>query len=173
VRILITGGVGFIGCNLADACIPAEHQLTLYDNLSRLGSEANLRWLCASHGSDAFTIYGNGKQVRDLLHVDDLVRTFGLATDRIVSTAGQAYNLGGGPENTLSVWAEFSPQRSEILSRPVAPAAYQGWRSGDQPVFVADAGKAAPEFGWTPRISVRGGIERLAWWVQANRELLA
>jgi CDP-paratose 2-epimerase len=119
------------------------------------------------------TIYGNGKQVRDLLHVDDLVRAFELASDRIVSTAGQVYNLGGGPENTLSIWAEFGPLLSEILGRQVVPAAYQSWRPGDQPVFVADTGKARREFGWAPRVSVRHGIQRLVAWVQANRELLA
>jgi CDP-paratose 2-epimerase len=104
--------------------------------------------------------------------VDDLVRAFELATDRIVSTAGQVYNLGGGPDNTLSIWTEFGPLLSEILGQPVVPAAYQAWRPGDQPVFVADTQKARREFGWVPRVGVRHGIERLVDWVQANREFL-
>ena len=119
------------------------------------------------------TIYGNGKQVRDLLHIDDLVRAFEMATEQISSTAGQVYNLGGGPENTLSIWADFGPLLSEILGRPVLPWAYHDWRPGDQPVFVADVGKACREFGWVPRVGVREGIERLVAWVVANQELFA
>lgn len=338
MRILITGGAGFIGCNLAAACIQAGHRVTLFDNLSRRGSEANLAWLRDAFG-DAFafvqgdirdypatlaamagqeavyhlaaqtavttsvtdprtdfeinalgtfnvleavrnaghdpvfiysstnkvyggmedapatelatryilpdypdgvpetrpldfhspygvskgaadqyvhdysriyglrsvvfrqsciygqrqmgvedqgwvawfviaavtgkpiTIYGNGKQVRDLLHVDDLVRAFQMATERIDVTKGRVYNLGGGPANTLSIWAEFGPLLSELVGRKVQPAAFCDWRPGDQPVFIADVRKAAAEFGWAPQISVREGIERLVAWVGANRHL--
>ncbi|MGC8780599.1 MAG: NAD-dependent epimerase/dehydratase family protein [Anaerolineae bacterium] len=339
MRILITGGAGFIGCNLAAASIEAGHRVTLFDNLSRRGSEANLDWLREKFGASAFafvrgdirdypailraaegqeaiyhlaaqtavttsvtdprsdfeinalgtfnvleaarhaahdpvfifastnkvyggmedahaveratryelpdypqgvgedrpldfhspygcskgaadqyvrdyariyglrsvvfrqsciygqrqmgvedqgwvawfviaavtgrpiTIYGNGKQVRDLLHVDDLVRAFQMATARIEATRGQVYNLGGGPANTLSIWVEFSPLLSELIGRKIEPAAFRDWRPGDQPVFIADVRKAAAEFGWTPQIGVREGITRLVEWVQANREL--
>ncbi len=338
MRILITGGAGFIGCNLAAACVRAGHAVTLFDNLSRRGSEANLAWLRASFG-DAFafvrgdirdypailaaaagqeavyhlaaqtavttsvtdprpdfeinalgtfnvleaarragqdpifiysstnkvyggmedapatelatryvlldypngvgedrpldfhspygcskgaadqyvrdyariyglrsvvfrqsciygqrqmgvedqgwvawfviaavmgkpiTIYGDGKQVRDLLHVDDLVRAFQMATARIDVTKGQVYNLGGGPANTLSIWAEFGPLLTELAGRVVTPAAWGDWRPGDQPVFVADVSRAAREFGWAPQVSVREGIARLMAWVRENREL--
>lgn len=341
MRILITGGAGFIGCNLAAASIEAGHQVTLFDNLSRRGSAANLEWLREKYGSQAFafilgdirdypailraaegqeviyhlaaqtavttsvadprtdfevnalgtfnvleaarhashdpvfiyastnkvyggmedaravelatryelpdypqgvgedrpldlhspygcskgaadqyvrdyfriyglksivfrqsciygqrqmgvedqgwvawfviaaitgkpiTIYGDGKQVRDLLHVDDLVRAFQLATARIDVTKGQIYNLGGGPANTLSIWAEFGPLLGELLGRQIRPVAYRDWRPGDQPVFIADVRKAAREFGWAPQIGVREGIARLVEWVQANRELFA
>jgi CDP-paratose 2-epimerase len=109
--------------------------------------------------------------VRDLLHVDDLVRAFQMATERIDVTKGQVYNLGGGPANTLAVWVEFGPLLAELLSREVKPAAFSDWRPGDQPVFVADVSKARRDFGWAPRVSVREGIARLIEWVQANREL--
>jgi CDP-paratose 2-epimerase len=341
MRILITGGAGFIGCNLADACVRGGHQVTIFDNLSRRGSDANLAWLRASFGEQGFrfiqgdirdypailraaagqeaiyhlaaqtavttsvtdprtdfeinafgtfnvleaarnaghdpififastnkvyggmddapaqelatryilpdypdgvsearpldfhspygtskgaadqyvrdyariyglrsvvfrnsciygqrqmgvedqgwvawfviaaltgqpiTIYGNGKQVRDLLHVDDLIRAFQAVTDRIDITAGQIYNLGGGPANTLSIWAEFGPLLSEMVGRPVTPAAWRDWRPGDQPVFVADVSKATREFGWAPQIGVREGIGRLFEWVRNNRHLFA
>ena len=338
MRLLITGGAGFIGCNLAAACIGAGHRVTLFDNLSRRGSDANLAWLTADY-ADAFTfvrgdirdypailraaegqeaiyhlaaqtavttsvidprpdfeinalgtfnvleaarnaggdpifiyastnkvyggmedapaqelatryvlpdypggvseerpldfhspygcskgcadqyvrdysrifglrsvvfrqsciygqrqmgvedqgwvawfviaavtgkpitIYGNGKQVRDLLHVDDLVRAFQMATEKIDITGGQVYNLGGGPANTLSIWAEFGPLLTELAGREVIPAAFCDWRPGDQPVFVADASKASREFGWAPQVGVRAGIARLMSWVQANPAL--
>ena len=117
------------------------------------------------------TIYGDGKQVRDLLHVDDLVRAFQMATECIDLTAGQVYNLGGGPINTLSVWAEFGPLLGELLGRPVKPAGSGDWRAGDQLVFVTDISKARQDFGWAPQIGVRDGIGRLVEWVQANRGL--
>ncbi len=341
MRILITGGAGFIGCNLAAASIRAGHQVRLFDNLSRRGSAANLDWLRATFGATAFdfvrgdirdypailaaaagqeaiyhlagqtavtssvtdprsdfeanalgtfnvleaargaghdpvfifsstnkvyggmedapatelatryvlrdypdgvsearpldfhspygvskgsadqyvhdyyriygiksvvfrqsciygqrqmgvedqgwvawfviaavtgkpiTIYGNGKQVRDLLHIDDLVRAFQMATAKIDITRGRVYNLGGGPENTLSIWAEFGPLLSELTGRPIVPAAWCDWRPGDQPVFIADVRKAGREFGWAPQIGVRQGIARLMDWVRANRELFA
>jgi len=149
------------------SCIYGQRQMGVED-------QGWVAWfVIAAVTGKPITIYGNGKQVRDLLHVDDLIRAFQLATDRIKSTAGQVYNLGGGPENTLSIWTEFGPLLGEILGRPIVPAAYQNWRPGDQPVFVADIGKARSEFGWVPRVGVRDGIERLAMWVQANRELFA
>lgn len=119
------------------------------------------------------TIYGDGKQVRDLLHVDDLVRAFRLATQRIDITRGQVYNLGGGPANTLSIWAEFGPLLSRLLGRQVIPASFRDWRPGDQPVFVADVARAEREFGWMPQVSVETGISRLIEWVQQNRDLFA
>ena len=128
--------------------------------------------IVAVHGKP-ITIYGNGKQVRDLLHVDDLVRAFQMATEQIDVTKGQVYNLGGGPANTLSIWGEFGPLLTELTGREVTPAAWRDWRPGDQPVFVADVNKARREFGWAPQVSVRDGIARLVEWVRANPELFA
>ena len=117
------------------------------------------------------TIYGNGKQVRDLLYVDDLVRAFQMATEQIDKTAGRVYNLGGGPDNTLSVWAEFGPLLDELFGRDAIPVQFSDWRPGDQPVFIADVSKAKREFGWMPQVSVREGIGHLVDWVKDNREL--
>lgn len=117
------------------------------------------------------TIFGNGKQVRDVLDVDDLVRAFRMATQQIDVTAGEIYNIGGGPDNTLAIWTEFGPLLSELVGREVAPAAYRSIRPGDQPIFVADISKAERDFGWRPEIGVREGVARLVEWVGANRGL--
>ena len=61
------------------------------------------------HHRQPITIYGDGKQVRDVLFVEDLVTAFRLAAERIDVTAGQVYNIGGGPANALAVWIEFAP----------------------------------------------------------------
>jgi CDP-paratose 2-epimerase len=118
-----------------------------------------------------FTIYGNGKQVRDVLYVADLVRAYELAIESIDTTRGEIYNIGGGPQNTMAIWTEFEPLLSQALGRRVEPAAYSDWRPGDQPVFVCDIRKAQRDFGWGPEVSVADGVGRLAEWVKANLEL--
>ncbi|MBN1260600.1 MAG: SDR family NAD(P)-dependent oxidoreductase [Anaerolineae bacterium] len=116
------------------------------------------------------TIYGDGKQVRDILFVADLVRAFIKAVARIDQTAGQIYNMGGGPENTLAIWSEFQPLLSKLFSRPIT-ATYADWRPGDQKVYVANTAKARRELDWEPEVTVRQGIQRLYEWVVANRSL--
>lgn len=116
------------------------------------------------------TIYGDGKQVRDLLHIDDLIRAYQLAVERIEVTAGQIYNLGGGPDFSLSIWAEFGQLVEEMLDRRV-PVRYREWRPGDQRVFVADVRKAERDLGWQPQISPQEGIPRLLQWIEANPDL--
>jgi CDP-paratose 2-epimerase len=116
------------------------------------------------------TIYGDGKQVRDILYVDDLLAAFELAVDRIDVSAGQVYNVGGGPENTISVWAEFGPMIEELLGHEVE-VSYDEWRPGDQPVYVSNTGKAQRELGWQPHTSARQGIEQLFQWVTENKTL--
>ena len=116
------------------------------------------------------TIYGDGKQVRDILYVDDLVAALELAVERIEVSAGQVYNMGGGPENTMSVWTEFHELLKELLGHEV-PVSYDEWRPGDQLVYVSDTGKAQRELGWRARTSVSEGIEKLYRWVVDNKHL--
>ena len=116
------------------------------------------------------TIYGDGKQIRDLLHVDDLIRAYSMAVEQIDVTAGEIYNLGGGPDFSLAIWAEFGPLIEGMLGRPV-PVRREAWRPGDQKVFIADVHKAEQDFDWRPQISPQDGIPRLLSWVQANRHL--
>jgi CDP-paratose 2-epimerase len=116
------------------------------------------------------TIYGDGKQVRDVLHVEDLMTAYDLAVEQIEAAKGQVYNVGGGVKNVLAVWAEFGPLLEKLLGRPIA-VERADWRPGDQRVFYADVGKAANELGWAPKISLEDGIKRLFTWVQQNRTL--
>lgn len=116
------------------------------------------------------TIYGDGKQVRDLLHIYDLVRAYEIAITNIEGVAGQAFNLGGGPDNTLSIWAEFGPLLAQLKGEPV-PVVYGDWRPGDQQVFVADIRKAAEMLDWQPQIEPQTGIRQLYEWVANNPQL--
>jgi CDP-paratose 2-epimerase len=116
------------------------------------------------------TIYGNGKQVRDVLHVDDLLDIYDLAVAKIETTAGQVYNIGGGAQNTISVWKEFSPKLERLLGRQI-PVSWSDWRPGDQPVYISDIRKAEKQLGWKPKINVDEGLQRLYQWVFENRHL--
>ena len=116
------------------------------------------------------TIYGDGKQVRDILYIDDLVRAFELATANIKHTAGQIYNIGGGASNTIAVWREFGPLLQDLTGKEITPS-YGSWRPGDQQIYVSDTRKAQRDLGWEPQISVREGISRLVEWIDKNREL--
>ncbi|MCX7918821.1 MAG: SDR family NAD(P)-dependent oxidoreductase [bacterium] len=116
------------------------------------------------------TIYGDGKQVRDILFIEDLIRAFQLAVANIDITAGQIYNIGGGPNNTVSAWLEFREYLAKLLCREI-PANFSDWRPGDQKVYVSDIRKAQHDLNWHPRIEVGEGIERLYCWVIENSHL--
>jgi CDP-paratose 2-epimerase len=111
-------------------------------------------------------IYGDGKQVRDMLYVDDLIDAY-LAIERHIDVAaGQVYNLGGGPENTISVWAEFAPLLEELAGRRPPVDRFSGWRPGDQKIYVSDIRKAEKELGWRPKTGVRAGLTGLCKWMK-------
>lgn len=116
------------------------------------------------------TMYGNGKQVRDVLFVDDLLDAYEAAVERIDRAAGQIYNIGGGRDNALSVWAEFGPMLEALINRRI-PVSYRDWRHGDQHVYISDMRKAEHELGWRPKIAVAEGIQRLFEWIRQNEHL--
>jgi CDP-paratose 2-epimerase len=118
------------------------------------------------------TIYGDGKQVRDVLWVDDLLDLYQAAVDQIDVAAGEVYNVGGGPENTLAVWTELGPMLERLLGHRI-DVRYDDWRPGDQRIFVADVRKARCELGWYPRVGKAEGVRRLVDWVVAHRSLFA
>lgn len=116
------------------------------------------------------SIYGDGKQVRDLLHVYDLLDAYDLSIQHIERLKGEVFNLGGGPRNTISIWTEFGPLLEKLLGSPL-PVTRGDWRPGDQKVFVADIRKAERALGWTPKYDVERGVRQLFDWVSANKEL--
>jgi CDP-paratose 2-epimerase len=131
-----------------------------------------LAWLLiAAVTGRPVTIYGDGKQVRDILHVDDLVDLYLLAVERIDAAAGEVFNAGGGPGNTISVWAEFGPLLESLLGRAV-PVRFAPWRPGDQKAFVSDCRKAGRLLGWAPRTGVQDGIRALLAWIEGHKALL-
>ena len=128
--------------------------------------------LIAAVTGQPISIYGDGKQVRDLLWVDDLLGLYDVAIQRIDVAAGQVYNVGGGPGNTLAVWQELGPMLMSLLGREI-PVTYHDWRPGDQHIFVADVRKAERELGWRPTTSREDGVRLLYEWVVDHRALFA
>jgi CDP-paratose 2-epimerase len=130
-----------------------------------------LAWfVIAAVTGQPITIYGDGKQVRDVLYIDDLIDAYLAAIGRIDRVAGQVFNVGGGPANTLSIWVEFKPLLETHLGHAV-PVAWSGWRPGDQRICVMDIRKAKEWLGWSPRISPDEGVLKLYEWVVKNRDL--
>jgi CDP-paratose 2-epimerase len=115
------------------------------------------------------TVYGDGKQVRDVLWVDDLVAAFSLAVDKIDGVRGEVFNMGGGPERQLSLLETFD-ELGKLAGEKI-PYAFADWRPGDQKVFVADTRKAEKALGWKAQVTPVEGVTRLAKWVHENRAL--
>ena len=113
------------------------------------------------------TIFGDGLQMRDLLHVDDLVAAYKLAAADPARTAGAIYNMGGGPSRTLSL-LELLAFLEDRLAKKI-PVSHAEPRAGDQPVFVADIRKIERELGWRPTIDPLPGVELLLDWLCQNR----
>jgi CDP-paratose 2-epimerase len=113
------------------------------------------------------TIYGDGKQVRDLLHVEDLIEAFLLAEQVLPDIAGQAFNIGGGPDNTISLRELID--RLAKLDGATPEVAYGPWRPGDQRWYVSNPAKFERATGWRPRINVEDGIRHLHEWVLHHR----
>jgi len=117
------------------------------------------------------TIYGNGKQVRDILHVDDLLDAYLEGVKRVDEFKGEIFNVGGGPDNTLSL-LELISLMEELYGREMNYS-FTDWRPGDQPVYISDTRKVRGRLGWKPKYPVRKGIGNLHSWITANKGLFA
>lgn len=116
------------------------------------------------------TVYGDGKQVRDVLYVSDLIELYHKAIVNIDRVKGQIYNVGGGAKNTLSVWHQFGPILEKLFKRKI-PVTFRDWRPGDQKVYISDITKVEKDLSWKPKVNVEEGIGKLFHWIQENKEL--
>jgi CDP-paratose 2-epimerase len=112
------------------------------------------------------TIFGDGRQVRDLLYVDDLVNGLVRAEQCLPAIAGEAFNIGGGPGSTASLNELIDLITDLHGARP--RICYDAWRIGDQRWYVSDFRKFAGATGWQPRVGVADGVRRLHDWLGAR-----
>jgi CDP-paratose 2-epimerase len=115
------------------------------------------------------TLYGNGHQVRDVLHVGDAVEAYVAAWRQIDKVRGRVFNLGGGPGNAITL-RQLIDHIGEVIGREVAYSTSE-WRPGDQRWFVADTRAADAALALPPRLGWKQGVARLAAWLAEARVL--
>lgn len=114
------------------------------------------------------TIYGDGLQVRDVLFVDDLVDALLLAQEHMGRIAGEAFNIGGGPDNTVSLLELLDLIRE--LNAGECTIRFEPWRAADQRYYVSNTSKFRDATGWEPHIKVREGVRRLYQWLVSQSD---
>ncbi|MCK4650927.1 GDP-mannose 4,6-dehydratase [Candidatus Babeliales bacterium] len=146
--------------SVRQSCIYGPHQFGVED-------QGWVAWfIIAFLTNKPITIYGNGKQVRDVLFVSDLIKFYELAINNINKISGQAFNIGGGKTNSLSL-LEFFNVLETITGKKVIYS-FDTWRPGDQFVFVSDTLKAEKIVEFRPRISYKEGIQKTYNWLLKN-----
>lgn len=113
------------------------------------------------------TVYGNGKQVRDLLYVTDLVKAY----DKFIYSdlRHEVFNIGGGPRNTISL-LEFIEAIKKETGRQ-NPVSFDDWRPSDQKVYISDISKVKKALNWNPTISPQEGMKKIIEWVKENKTI--
>src|SRR3989338_8970833 len=145
------------------SCIYGPHQFGVED-------QGWVAWfIIATALNKPITIYGNGKQVRDVLCVDDLTDLYFTAAQNPQKVRGRVYNIGGGPKYTLSL-IEFIEHIEKSFNKRLQ-LRYTDWRPGDQPVYISDIRTAYHDIGWEPKIAPQEGVEMLTQWVAQNKHL--
>ena len=142
------------------SCIYGTHQFGVED-------QGWLAWMAlAGLKNQPVTIFGDGKQVRDVLFVDDLVSAFELAINSIDSVSGEVFNIGGGHPNSLSIleYLDFLKELEVVVTRSFAET-----RVGDQKYFVSNNAKAAVSLGWHPNVRYSDGIPQMVDWIRKYR----
>ncbi len=143
------------------SCIYGPHQFGTEDQ----GWVAH--FLLQAQSGRPITLYGDGMQVRDILFAEDLVNALVLAQDRMGDLSGQAFNIGGGAENSISLLNLLNLIRETDGDAP--DVRFENWRPGDQRYYVSDTRKFQAATGWTPTVSAPRGIARLGRWLRENR----
>ena len=142
------------------SCIYGPHQCGTEDQ----GWVAN--FLIRALGEQKINIYGNGKQVRDILFVEDLVMAMEAARKNIHQFSGKAFNIGGGKANAVSLLEVL-----DIIGKldgTYLNTSFGDWRPGDQFYYVSDHSKFSQATGWKPEVSYRSGIKKLYQWLQRD-----
>lgn len=116
--------------------------------------------------NEPITIFGDGKQVRDLLWIDDLLDLYTAAISHQQSISGRVFNVGGGADRTASL-LDVLALLEQALGRPIARV-FGDWRPGDQRVYVSDIRKSGEMLGWEPKVSVQEGLSHLLDWTQES-----
>ena len=147
------------------SCIYGPHQ---YGNEDQ-GWVAH--FLIRSISGKPITIYGDGLQVRDILFIDDLVDAFLLAQQQMKKLAGNAFNIGGGPANSISL-LELLDLLADLHGGDVS-VRFENWRAADQRYYVADTSKFNGLTAWRPRVPVHEGVRRLYEWIRTGDEQFA
>jgi CDP-paratose 2-epimerase len=124
--------------------------------------------IAAAKGHDII-IYGDGKQVRDVLYVDDLVAVFSAAEKNLPQASGRVYNIGGGRHNVISL-LDLIRMLETATGRNIQTH-FGDWRPGDQRVYISDITRARADLNWEPRIPWTDGVRRLLEWVRNNPAL--
>ena len=157
---------GVPACVLRMSCIYGPRQLGTEDQ----GWLAH--FLYSVRAGRPISIYGDGRQVRDVLYIDDAVDAYLAAWNQIGRVSGRAFNLGGGPANAVTLLQVL--QRIGELTGRTPDLRFADWRQGDQRYFVADTTRVAAALGLRPALPWRDGIARLAEWMDLEqRELVA
>ena len=147
------------------SCIYGPHQCGTEDQ----GWVAH--FLMRAREGETLTLYGDGCQVRDILFVEDLVDALLLAMRGADRLAGQAFNIGGGPANSVSL-LELLDIMAGRLGLAVRTE-HADWRSGDQRYYVTNSAKFSAATGWSPAISALDGVSRLHDWLASTRPAAA
>jgi CDP-paratose 2-epimerase len=133
-------------------------------------------WFCmqalqTAHKPDGhtFTISGNGKQVRDVLYIDDLLAAYRSFFEKAKQLGAKVYTIGGGKQNSLSVIECLDYLRKKFGY--TGKISYHPWRTVDQKIYISDISKASLELGWKPQISPFKGIDKLVEWTIENRAI--
>jgi len=152
---------GIPACVLRMSCIYGPRQMGTEDQ----GWLAH--FLISVLDGRPISIYGDGRQVRDVLFVDDAVAAYVGAWQRIGDVSGRAFNLGGGPSNAVNLLEVLAELEAATGRR--ADVSFSGWRPGDQRYFVADSRRAQAALGLDPFVDWRDGLGRLTRWLRAHR----
>ncbi|WP_343717528.1 SDR family NAD(P)-dependent oxidoreductase [Inquilinus sp.] len=142
------------------SCIYGPHQMGTEDQ----GWVAH--FLIRALAGQPITIFGDGRQVRDILFVDDAVEAYLAAWRRIDAVRGKAFNLGGGPSNAISL-RQLLRHVEALTGRPV-DVEFRDWRAGDQRYYVSDIDRAREALGLPEPIPWRDGLARLAGWLRRH-----